>query len=88
MRGKGKGSLTLSPQSRSLFPFLPTALSLSAPANGLPHKRLLNRVVKFPSHCSQISAGAQVQIIGEPTGAVEVKVLTSQTHTFKLGNLL
>ena len=31
------------------------------------------------------SAGAHVQIIGEPIGAVEVKVLTSQTHTYKLG---
>ena len=35
-----------------------------------------------------MSAGAQVQIIGEPIGAVEVKVLTSQTHTYKLGNVL
>ena len=61
---KGKGPLTLSPQSHSLFPFLPTALPLSAPA------------------------GAQVQIIGEPIGAVEVKVLTSQTHTYKLGKVL
>ena len=29
-----------------------------------------------------------MQIIGDPIGAVEVKVLTSQTHTFKLGNVL
>ena len=39
---------------------------------------------KFFSHCSQISAGDHMQIIGEPIGAVEVKVLTSQTHTYKL----
>ena len=49
------------------------------------HQRVLKGVVKFLSHCSQISAGAHVQIIGEPVGAVEVKVLTSQTHTYKLG---
>ena len=36
---------------------------------------------KFLSHCSQISAGDHMQIIGDPIGAVEVKVLTSQTHT-------
>ena len=39
---------------------------------------------KFLSHCSQISAGDHMQIIGDPIGAVEVKVLTSQTHTHKL----
>ena len=39
---------------------------------------------KFLSHCTQISAGDHMQIIGEPIGAVEVKVLTSQTHTYKL----
>ena len=39
---------------------------------------------KFLSHCSQISAGDHMQIIGDPTGAVDVKVLTRQTHTFKL----
>ena len=39
---------------------------------------------KFLSHCSQISAGDHMQIIGEPIGAVEVRVLTSQTHTYKL----
>ena len=39
---------------------------------------------KFLSHCSQISAGDHMQIIGEPIRAVEVKVLTSQTHTYKL----
>ena len=32
---------------------------------------------KFLSHCSQIFAGAHVQIIGELIGAVEVKVLTT-----------
>ena len=26
-----------------------------------------------------------MQIIGDPIGTVEVKVLTSQTHTYKLG---
>ena len=31
---------------------------------------------KFLSHCSQISAGDHKQIIGDPIGAVEVKVLT------------
>ena len=35
---------------------------------------------KFLSHCSQISVGAPVEIIAEPIGAVEVKVLTSQTR--------
>ena len=35
---------------------------------------------KFLSHCSQISAGDHMQIIGDPSGADEVKVLTSQTH--------
>ena len=39
---------------------------------------------KFLSHCSQISAGDHMQIIGDPSGADEVKVLTSQTHMFKL----
>ena len=39
---------------------------------------------KFLSHCSQISAGDHMQIIEDPIGAVEVKVLTSQTHTYKL----
>ena len=39
---------------------------------------------KFLSHCSQISAGDHMQIIGDPIGAVEVKVLTSQTPTYKL----
>ena len=28
---------------------------------------------KFVSHCSQISAGNHMQIIGDPIGAVEVK---------------
>ena len=28
-----------------------------------------------------------MQIIGEPIGAVKVQVLTSQTHTFKLGRV-
>ena len=42
---------------------------------------------KFLSHCSQISAGDHMQIIGDPIGAVEVKVLTSQTHTCKLGRV-
>ena len=40
---------------------------------------------KFLSHCSQILAGDHMQIIGDPIGAVEVKVLISQTHTYKLG---
>ena len=35
---------------------------------------------KFLSHCSQISAGEHVQILGDPIGAVEVKMLTSQTR--------
>ena len=39
---------------------------------------------KFLSHCSQISAGDHIQIIRDPIGAVEVKVLTSQTHTYML----
>ena len=42
---------------------------------------------KFHSHCSQISAGDHMQIIGDPIGAVEVKVLTSQTHTYKFGRV-
>ena len=42
---------------------------------------------KFLSHCSQVSAGDHMQIIGDPIGAVEVKVLTSQTHTYKLGRV-
>ena len=29
--------------------------------------------------------GDHMQIMGEPIGAVEVKVFTSQTHTYKLG---
>ena len=28
-----------------------------------------------------------MQIMGDPIGAVEVKVLTSQTHTYKLGRV-
>ena len=47
----------------------------------------MNRGVKFLSLCSQISAGADVQIIEEPIGAVKVQMLTSQTHTFKLGRV-
>ena len=39
---------------------------------------------KFLSHCSQISTRDHMQIIRDPIGAVEVKVLTSQTHTYKL----
>ena len=39
---------------------------------------------KFLSHCSQILAENHMQIFGDPIGAVEVKVLTSQTHTHKL----
>ena len=35
---------------------------------------------QFLSHCLQTSAGDHMQIIGDPIGAVEVKVLTSQTH--------
>ena len=35
---------------------------------------------KFLPYCSQILAGDPMQIIGDPSGAVEVKVLTSQTH--------
>ena len=42
---------------------------------------------KFLSHCSQISAGDHMQIIEDPIGAVEVKVLTSQAHTYKLGRV-
>ena len=42
---------------------------------------------KFLSHCSQISTGDHMQIIGDPIGAVEVKVLTGQTHTYKLGRV-
>ena len=38
----------------------------------------------FLSDCSRISAGDHTQIIGGSIGAVEVKVLTSQTHTYKL----
>ena len=30
----------------------------------------------------QISDGDHMQIIGDPIGAVEVKVLTRQTHTY------
>ena len=39
---------------------------------------------KFLSHGWQISAEDHMQVIGDPIGAVEVKVLTSQTHTYKL----
>ena len=39
---------------------------------------------KFLSDSSQILAGDHLQIIGDPIGAVEVKVLTSQTHTYRL----
>ena len=42
---------------------------------------------KFLSHCSQISPGDHMQIIGDLIGAVEVKVLTSQTQTYKLGRV-
>ena len=41
---------------------------------------------KFFSHSSQMSAGDHMQqIIGDPTGTVDVKVLTSKTHTYRLG---
>ena len=39
---------------------------------------------EFLSLCSQTSAGVDIQIMGDPIGAVEVKVLTSETHTYKL----
>ena len=39
---------------------------------------------KFPSHCSQISAGDHMQIIGDPIDAVDVKVLKGQTLKYKL----
>ena len=43
---------------------------------------------KFLSLCLQISAGDHMQIIGAvEVGAVEVKVLISQTHTCKLGRV-
>ena len=42
---------------------------------------------KFLSHCSQISAGDRMQIIRDLIGDIEVKVLTSQTHTYKLGRV-
>ena len=41
----------------------------------------------FLSYCSRISPGDHMQIIGDPISAVEVKVLTSQTHTYKLGRV-
>ena len=52
----------------------------------LPHERLLNLKDKFLFHCSQnlMSAGDHMQIIGDPVSAVDVKVLTSQTLTYKL----
>ena len=53
---------------------------LRVPHAFLPYKHLLKREVKFLFYCSQISAGAHVLTIGEPIGAVEVKVLTSQTQ--------
>ena len=67
-----------------------------------PEYELMNLVLSYSSkpfqqyttknifrafHCSQISAGDHMQIIGDPIGAVEVKVLTSQTHTYKLGRV-
>ena len=42
---------------------------------------------KFLSLCSQISPGDHMQIIGDPIGGVEVKVWTSQTHTYKFGRV-
>ena len=50
----------------------------------LPYKHLLKQVVKFLSYCLQISVGAHVLTIGEPIGAVEVTVLTSQTQCTSL----
>ena len=41
----------------------------------------------FLSYCSQISAGDHMKIIRDPIGAVQVEVLTSQTHTYKLGRV-
>ena len=47
---------------------------------------------KFLSHCSQISARGHMQIIGDPIGAVEVKVLASheplRTSSWKANALL
>ena len=42
---------------------------------------------KFLSHCLQISAEDHMQIIRDPISAVEVKVLTSQTHMCKLSRV-
>ena len=42
---------------------------------------------KFLSHCSQISAGDRMQIIRDLSDDIEVKVLTSQTHTYQLGRV-
>ena len=41
----------------------------------------------FLSHCSQISAADHIQIIGDPIGVAEAKVLTSQTNAYKLGRV-
>ena len=57
---------------------------LGVPHAFMPHEHLLKRVVKFLSCCLQISVGAHVLTIGEPIGAVEVTVLTSQTQCTSL----
>ena len=42
---------------------------------------------KFFSHFSQITAGDHMEIIGDPIGAVEVKVLTIQTSTTRTSSV-
>ena len=79
------------PFGRSYFVFAHLMTSVLAShadilISGVRHKFLTSAKTKnkFLSHCSQISAGNHMQIIGHPIGAVEIKVLTSQTHTYKL----
>ena len=67
---------TLFDLTYSLHADVPSGLSLvPAPRTSAEPKD------KFLSHCSQVSAGDHMQIIGDPIGAVEVKMLKSQTHT-------
>ena len=79
--GTAVSSVSLSNTKPPTQPFLGVCNVL------LPHECLLSRVVKFLSHFSQTPAGAHAKIIGEPISAVEVKVLESQTHTYKLGRV-
>ena len=63
------------------FDYLASHADVRRGSSGIPAPRTsADPQDKFFSHFSQIMAGDHIEIIGDPIGAVEVKVLTIQTH--------